>query len=74
MSSEGRLADTTDLDEAKLQDFMGRVVNDLDATWSTILVIIGDKLGLYKAMADSKPISTAELASRTETTERYIKE
>jgi hypothetical protein len=53
---------------------MGRVVNDLDATWSTILVIIGDKLGLYKAMADSKPISTAELASRTETTERYIKE
>jgi hypothetical protein len=32
MCSEGRLADTTDLDEAKLQDFMGRVVNDLGAT------------------------------------------
>ena len=39
-----------------------------------VLVIIGDKLGLYKAMADSKPITAEELASRTGTTERYIRE
>jgi len=38
---------------------MGKAVNDLDATWSTVLVIIGDKLRLYKAMADSKPITPA---------------
>lgn len=62
------------IDEAKLKDFMGKVVNDLGATESTVLVIIGDKLGLYKAMADSKPVTPAELASRTGTTERYIRE
>ncbi|HKG70348.1 MAG TPA: hypothetical protein VKA87_00555 [Nitrososphaeraceae archaeon] len=52
---------------------MGKAVNDLDATWSTVLVIIGDKLRLYKAMADSKPVTPAELASRTGTTERYVR-
>ncbi|CAN5357594.1 hypothetical protein BH18THE2_BH18THE2_42260 [soil metagenome] len=36
------------IDEQKLHDFMGKVVNDLGATESTVLVIIGDKLGLYK--------------------------
>jgi hypothetical protein len=41
---------------------MGKVVNDLGGTWSTVLVIIGDKLGLYKAIADSKPVSAVELA------------
>src|SRR3954466_3042415 len=62
------------IDEQKLHDFMGKVINDLGATESTVLVIIGDKLGLYKAMADSKPVTPAELASRTGTTERYIRE
>lgn len=62
------------IDEAKLKDFMGKIVNDLGATESTVLVIIGDKLGLYKAMADSKPVTPAELASRTGTTERYVRE
>src|SRR5215212_10057202 len=75
MSSEGILSDTTKRpDETKLKEFMGKVVNDLGATWSTVLVIIGDKLGLYKAMADSKPITAVELASRTGTTERYVRE
>src|ERR671914_1170447 len=49
------------IDEGKLNDFMGKVVNDLGATWSSVLVIIGDKLGLYKAMADSKPIGSEVL-------------
>jgi hypothetical protein len=62
------------IDEGKLNDFMGKVVNDLGATSSTVLVIIGDKLGLYKAMADSEPISSEELARRTGTSERYIRE
>ena len=62
------------IDEAKLKDFMGKVVNDLGATSSTVLVIIGDKLGLYKAMVDSKPVTPAELASRTGTAERYVRE
>jgi SAM-dependent methyltransferase len=75
MTSESRISDSTkNVDQARLQEFMGKIVNDLGATWSTVLVIIGDKLGLYKAMADSKPITAAELASRTGTTERYIRE
>jgi hypothetical protein len=78
MSSKGinssSTTTTNNIDEAKLKDFMGKVVNDLGATSSTVLVIIGDKLGLYKAMADSKPVIAAELASRTGTAERYIRE
>ena len=71
----GMLPDTAKrLDETKLKEFMGNVINDLGATWSSVLVIIGDKLGLYKAMADSKPIIAEELASRTGTTERYMRE
>ena len=69
------ISDTTkNVDETKVKEFMGKVVNDLGATWSSVLVIIGDKLGLYKAMADSRPVSPEELASRTGTTERYIRE
>jgi hypothetical protein len=75
MSSGSMLSDSTKkVDETKLKEFMGKVVNDIGATWSTVLVIIGDKLGLYKAMADSKPVSAEELASRTRTSERYIRE
>jgi hypothetical protein len=75
MSSESGLSDSaTKVEQAKLQEFMRKIVNDLGATWSTVLVIIGDKLGLYKAMADSKPVTAAELASRTRTNERYIRE
>jgi SAM-dependent methyltransferase len=75
MGSESMLSDSTKkVDETKLKEFMGKIVNDIGATWSTVLVIIGDKLGLYKAMADSKPVSAEELASRTRTSERYIRE
>jgi|ERR671910_3657594 hypothetical protein len=74
MTSGGTISETSKIDERKLNDFMGKVVNDLGATSSTVLVIIGDKLGLYKAMADSKPISSEELAGRTGTSERYIRE
>jgi SAM-dependent methyltransferase len=73
-SSTTTTNNNNNIDEAKLKDFMGKVVNDLGATSSTVLAIIGSKLGLYKAMADSKPVTPAELASRTGTTERYVRE
>ena len=62
MTSEGTLSSETSkkIDEGKLNDFMGKVVNDLGATWNHFSNN-GDKLGLYKAMADSKPISSEEL-------------
>ena len=73
-NSSSRSINNNNIDEAKLKDFMGKIVNDLGATSSTVLVIIGDKLGLYKAMADSKPVTSTELANRTGTTERYVRE
>src|SRR5262249_39722703 len=65
---------TTAIDENKLNAFMGRAVGDIGAAMSAALVLIGDELGLYKAMASSGAITPAELAKRTETTERYVRE
>ena len=62
------------LDMEKLQQFMGQAVGDMGAAMHAVLVLLGDRLGLYKAMADSKPVTPAELAQRTGTHERYIRE
>lgn len=62
------------IDENKLNQFMGQVVGDLGATMSSALIVLGDRLGLYKAMAASGPVTAAELARRTETAERYVGE
>ncbi len=62
------------MDEAKLGDFVGKLVNDAATTISSSLVLIGDKLGLYKAMAANGPLDSAGLAQITNTTERYIRE
>jgi SAM-dependent methyltransferase len=61
-------------DPAKLQEFLGRAVADLSAAVSAPLVVIGDKLGLYKAMAMHGPMTPAELARATGTHERYVRE
>jgi 2-polyprenyl-3-methyl-5-hydroxy-6-metoxy-1,4-benzoquinol methylase len=53
---------------------MGKIVGDLGATMSSALLVLGDRLGLYKAMAASGPVTAAELAKRTETAERYVGE
>ncbi|MFL5244359.1 MAG: class I SAM-dependent methyltransferase [Gemmataceae bacterium] len=62
------------IDEAKLNEFMGKAVGDIGAGMSAALVLLGDKLGLYKALAKSGPLTPAELAQRTGTTERYVRE
>jgi SAM-dependent methyltransferase len=62
------------IDMTKLQDFMGRAVGDMGAAMHAVLILLGDRLGLYKAMGDSKPVTPAELAARTGTTERYVRE
>jgi 2-polyprenyl-3-methyl-5-hydroxy-6-metoxy-1,4-benzoquinol methylase len=64
----------TEIDEAKLEQFMGQFVGDLGAAMTVPLVLIGDKLGLYKAMADGVPVTSAELAERTDCRERYVRE
>jgi 2-polyprenyl-3-methyl-5-hydroxy-6-metoxy-1,4-benzoquinol methylase len=65
---------TTAIDEAKLEQFMGQFVGDLGATLTAPMVLIGDKLGLYKAMADGEPLTAAQLAERSGCRERYIQE
>jgi len=62
------------IDEAKLNEFMGKIVGDLGVTMSSALLVLGDRLGLYKAMAALGPVTPAELAKRTETAERYVRE
>jgi 2-polyprenyl-3-methyl-5-hydroxy-6-metoxy-1,4-benzoquinol methylase len=62
------------IDESKLNAFVNRVVGDVGATLSSALVVIGDRLGLWKALAKEGPMTAGQLASRTETTERYVRE
>ena len=61
------------LDMQKLDAFLGRFVGDLGATFNAGMVVIGDQLGLYKALA-GEPVSAAELASKTSTDSRYVEE
>src|SRR3954447_24758259 len=65
---------STAINETKLREFLGKVVGDVGAAMSAVLVVMGDRLGLYKAMAKSGPVTPAELAKRTETAERYVRE
>lgn len=67
------LAEQT-LNEETLQQFMGKMVGDLGAGISSALVLIGQNLGLYTALAEHGPLTADELAHRTETTSRYILE
>jgi len=60
------------LDEKKLMDFMQKAVLDLGATISSSMVVIGEKLGLYKAMAGTGPITAIDLAKKTGIREQYV--
>ena len=62
------------IDQDKLNALLSQAVQDMGASLHAALILIGDKLGLYRAMADGKPMTPAELASRTGTAERYIRE
>lgn len=61
------------IDMNKLNAFMGQFVTDLGAAVHAGMVVIGEKLGLYKALAEA-PMNSAQLAARTKTDERYIRE
>src|SRR4028119_226321 len=62
------------IDEGKLETFLGRAVGDLSAGYGGVMVSLGMKLGLYKAMAGAGPLSTKELAARTGCAHRYVSE
>jgi 2-polyprenyl-3-methyl-5-hydroxy-6-metoxy-1,4-benzoquinol methylase len=65
---------TTTIDEAKLEAFMGQAVTDMGAAVSAPLFGIGEKLGLYKAMAHAGPLTSQEVAERSGAAERYVRE
>jgi 2-polyprenyl-3-methyl-5-hydroxy-6-metoxy-1,4-benzoquinol methylase len=63
-----------EVDGEKLMQFVFRAVDEVGATLNAALVVMGDKLGLYRALAQSGGLSPAELAARTDTAERYVRE
>src|SRR3984885_2907268 len=64
----------TGIDEAKLEAFMGQALTDMGAIISAPLMVIGEKLGLYKAMAGAGPLSSQEVAERSGAAERNVRE
>lgn len=62
------------INQDKLHEFLGKAIVDFGATFNAALIRIGDKLGLYKALASGGPQTPAELAKRTGTAERYVRE
>jgi SAM-dependent methyltransferase len=65
---------TVEINGDRLMAFVGKAVGDFGALANGALVVVGDRLGLYHAMADGGPMTAAELAARTGTAERYIRE
>ena len=62
------------INQQRLEEFMHKAVADIAAAFSVPLMIIGEKLGLYQAMAGAGPLTSAQLAQKTGTTERYVRE
>lgn len=64
----------TTLNEDKLNAFVGKMLGDIGAAMNASLLLVGDRLGLFKALAEGGPTDSAGLATRTGTAERYIRE
>ena len=63
-----------EVDTDKLMQFVFNAVDEVGATLNTALVVMGDKLGLYRALAGTTGLTPGELAERTGTSERYVRE
>src|SRR3979411_840669 len=63
-----------DVNTDKLNSFMGKMVGDFGTAMNASLMLIGDKLGLYKALGAKGPMNSSELAQATGTSERYVRE
>ncbi|SHW25555.1 methyltransferase family protein [Mycobacteroides abscessus subsp. abscessus] len=61
------------VDEDKLNEFLGMAIGDMGAAMSASLILLGDRLGLYKALA-AGPLTSTQLAEKTGTVERYVRE
>lgn len=61
-------------DSAQVEEFVGRVMGDTSAWMVTTMAAIGDRLGLWQALADTGAVTSAQLAERTGTVDRYVRE
>ena len=68
------LDEQKELDPEQLMAFVFRAVGEVGATLNTALVVMGDKLGLYRALAGAGPLTPGELAKRAGVSERYVRE
>jgi 2-polyprenyl-3-methyl-5-hydroxy-6-metoxy-1,4-benzoquinol methylase len=66
--------DSVEIDAQKLEQFVFRAVDEVGATLNAALVVMGDKLGLYRALAGAGGLTSDELARRTAVSERYVRE
>ena len=62
------------VNETKLHEFMMKAVGEMGAAMNAALILVGDKLGIYKAMAGAGPMTSEEIAVKTKTHERYVRE
>ncbi len=65
---------TNTIDTAKLDAVVARAIGDLSAGYGGVMVSLGNRLGLYKAMAGAGPLSSREVAKRANCAERYVRE
>ncbi|MCA1456959.1 methyltransferase domain-containing protein [Bradyrhizobium sp. BRP22] len=63
-----------EVDNDRLNLFMGKMIGDIGAAMNASLMLLGDRLGLYKALAEKGPMNSSELAKATGTAERYVRE
>lgn len=68
------IEEQTALDPERLEQFIYRAVEEVSSTLNTVLVVIGDRLGLYRALATSGALTPTELAQQTGTADRYVRE
>ena len=68
------VASAPPIDPAKVEQFAHQVIGDMGAAMSAVLIRIGDRLGLYRALADGSPVTSVELAEKTRLAERYVRE
>jgi SAM-dependent methyltransferase len=78
VSKHSNSNNTSNINNVLLQDFLGKVISDLGGAYSAVLVYVGDKLGLYKALNEAHKeggsMTSEELASKTRTVERCVRE
>src|SRR5678815_2861340 len=63
-----------DVNQERLNSFMGKMIGDVGAAMNASLMLLGDKLGLYQALAKQGPMNASALAKATGTAERYVQE